>query len=86
MRARVRLRVGVGVGVGARVRVRVRARARARARAKGLGLGLGLTWQVKANMMMDMAGKVSIDGDHSLMGSEGGSGSAMEAHVACTIT
>ena len=45
-----------------------------------------MTWHVKANMMIDMAGKVLIDGDHSLIGSEEGSGSAIEAQVACTIT
>eukprot|EP00964_Phaeocystis_antarctica_P122304 scaffold85975_cov62-Phaeocystis_antarctica.AAC.3 len=45
-----------------------------------------LTWHVKANMMMEMAGKVLIDGDHSLIGSSAGNGSAIEAHVACTIT
>ena len=43
-------------------------------------------WHVKANMMMESAGKVLMDGDHSLIGSEAGSGSATEAHAACTIT
>ena len=45
-----------------------------------------MTWHVKANMMMESAGKVLMDGDHSLIGSEAGSGSATEAHAACTIT
>ena len=43
---------GVGVGVGSGLGLGL-----------WLGSGLGLTWHVKANMMIDMAGKVLIDGD-----------------------
>ena len=52
--------MGLGLGLGLRLGLGLWL-------GSGLGLwlgsGLGLTWHVKANMMIDMAGKVLIDGD-----------------------